>query len=912
MYKFANLRQGELFNKHLQNTKKKQRVQIDLARDTMREGFDTLESRSKQAVDDTHTLLDKSNDAVVTQLQELQDLQNRFNQLMDMYKNTDNNRIAITQQFVDDSKEPSLYRDKNVFVSTLVNNPSSYYYGCFLDAPAPQDVRMIPVLTSANLLNRSDTVDPTKYQIKSSSVYENNQNGYNAVGAFDQNPGTWWHSSDDNRYDSSTGSYTGPESLSYTDTNGATQTAKGEWLLLNLPSPQTATSYTITPRSGFESQRSPNSWILLGFSSEPNSPIQAIDMRQNETFTNGNSNGQNYTIDNPGAYIAYGIIITAVGSDSETQNRISVQMSIDFYNKQQPAITDDQRAMIFDSSDHITYDECMQRASDAGYQFFGMQDVQDDGTAQCLYSNDEFRVQSYGSGDNIVTKILLWNSQTEGYPYAYAQLEIDGRLTVRENSTNKIIFATTGSADCASTYSVTKGVNYPGNDFGGYIFETVEECQAECDSNTNCNGFAFVTDPTDFKNNNTTCWTKSALQQENMYKDDNIDSYSRYPQGTDRSLCKFYCIVQNDGNLCVYKGTGPGSNDGKAVWCSMTNGREQDAHPYERAINGKDGIPYFTQTLSTGERIISEDGTLELVMEVTGNLALYAFSVSSRCTAKNGKIYGTAWTNAVYMLEPTGDPNVMGKMGYVDEKGHVNVYPSDNVQRVKTNNYIKLTDHNSGGNDITYITNTTADDCKTACDNEPNCYGYEFNNNNNQCWIKDANMYPKGSKSFSKGADLYYTAMQPINDDSCNKDVIAIDSIHWNALPSSKNPMTSDKKCGLTKALTVNNAEIANVESDLGTVAQQLVDKIEYLETLNVDMMKQMGVDRSVLDENLVTYKKVASQYGPGTNLDPSNMNNILEDSSLRMTQDNYMYIFWSILAIICILVTIWFVMTMR
>jgi len=904
----ANLRQGHIFNRHLQNTKKKTKVQQGLM-----EGFETLESRSKKAVDDTHTLLEQSNEAITTELQQVQGLQGEFNKLMREYESINKMRINTTQEYVNISNNQSTYSEKNVYVTTAVNEPGYIYEGCYLDKPAPKITTMIPILSSSNLWNSNTTIDPTKYYAYSSSVYQNNINGYNAIGAFDQNPNTWWHSSDNNTYNSSTGTYNGSVSLSYTDTNGTSQeNIKGEWLCLKLPgcSQKTPTMYTITPRSGWAGSRAPNSWVLLGSQSDCSTfqsanSWQAIDQRSGESIDDG---GKTFTITNPGAYNVFCFLVTKVGRDTTTSDRISLQMSVDFFDMEDVNITNDQRAMIYDGGDFMTLDECKRKASDGGYQYFGMQYVQDNGKAQCLVSNDWFRIGSYGRGDNIVSNLLLWNSQTEDRNNASLHLEKDGRLTIRLTD-NSIVFETPASVDCASNYSVQKGWNAPYNDFTSFSLKTAEECQAECNDNLNCNAIAFVTDPSEFESGNPTCWTKSKIATENLYKDNNIDMYERLPSGVDRSQCHFIMILQNDGNMCVYKGTSPDTIDGGAIWCSLTNGKQQDQHPSLRSNFGKYGRQYLTEgeTLGPGEFLVSEDGRIQLVMEENGNLVLYGFTVTNRCVKKDDNLdYGLAWTNAVYRMNPTGNIDSIGKMGYIDENNILYEYPGSAIKREKTKNYIKLADHDSYGNDITYITNTTSSDCQQACDNEPKCFGYEYNNNNNECWIKDANVYPKGAKEFVLGTDLYYTTPVPDNNKTCNKEIKAIDSIQWAGFQKSPNQMTKDKQCGLTKAMANENTTLKNIESQLGTVAQQLVDKISYLETLNVNMNEQMGVDRTVLDENLVLYKKIASQYGQGGQADISNMNGILSDSITRTMQENYSYIFWCILAIIVIIITIY------
>jgi len=91
----------------------------------------------------------------------------------------------------------------------------------------------------------------------------------------------------------------------------------------------------------------------------------------------------------------------------------------------------------------------------------------------------------------------------------------------------------------------------------------------------------------------------------------------------------------------------------------------------------------------------------------------------------------------------------------------------------------------------------------------------------------------------------------------------------------------------------------------LATLAYEIVNKITYLESLNLSMNNQMGIDKSVLDDNLKKYKVLSKQYNQYKDIDASNINGILSDSNIVVLQENYSYLFWSILAIAIVVVTI-------
>ena len=91
----------------------------------------------------------------------------------------------------------------------------------------------------------------------------------------------------------------------------------------------------------------------------------------------------------------------------------------------------------------------------------------------------------------------------------------------------------------------------------------------------------------------------------------------------------------------------------------------------------------------------------------------------------------------------------------------------------------------------------------------------------------------------------------------------------------------------------------------LASIADEIVNKITYLESLNLDLNNQMGIDKTVLDANLKKYQALSIQYHQYKTSDAMNINGILTDSDIVVLQENYSYLFWSILAIAVVVITI-------
>jgi hypothetical protein len=141
----------------------------------------------------------------------------------------------------------------------------------------------------------------------------------------------------------------------------------------------------------------------------------------------------------------------------------------------------------------------------------------------------------------------------------------------------------------------------------------------------------------------------------------------------------YFLIVQDDGNVCIYRGSGPNDNQG-FIWATNTNGKQQKPNPQFAAAKGKYGTNYMRtgSSLAAGDFIGSNDGSTYLLMQQDGNLVLYTSQNVINCSKmKDDNMGGGDGANALYDLGTTGFPNNLGKIGYVDDDGNLSEYPSN-------------------------------------------------------------------------------------------------------------------------------------------------------------------------------------------------------------------------------------------
>jgi hypothetical protein len=151
------------------------------------------------------------------------------------------------------------------------------------------------------------------------------------------------------------------------------------------------------------------------------------------------------------------------------------------------------------------------------------------------------------------------------------------------------------------------------------------------------------------------------------------------------------------------------------------------------------------------------------------------------------------------------------------------------------------------------------------------------------------------------------TTQMPIikNSSGCPKSVTGIDTLEWEDYPKTGVSMSMSSVCGLQKAVQDDTISNEALRMQLASIADEIVNKITYLESLNLNLNNQMGIDRTVLDQNLKKYQALSKQYHQYKTVDEANINGILSDSDIVVLQENYGYLFWSILAIAVVVITV-------
>ena len=588
-----------------------------------------------------------------------------------------------------------------------------------------------------------------------------------------------------------------------------------------------------------------------------------------------------------------------------------------------------------------TYNMCKQAAIDSGYQYFGLQNVNTETkTGYCAVSNDAVGVSQKGTSFAVNKIIPLWASGTNGSGQS-ASFTNQGTLSVYDSAGTSIYNTDNSTAQPSNylgCYGDTGARAMPYLQSGNQVYD-LTKCQQTATDNGAAPYFGLQNSTS---GTNAQCWLSS-----------NIDGIRKYGKATNCTKLSdgtysgggwsnaiysldpssfYYLILQDDGNMCIYRGSGPDDYQG-TIWCAMTNDKQQKPNPDYAAAKSKYGKNWISSgtSLSAGDFVGSTDGSIYLIMQGDGNLVLYTSSVGENCSIIDSIEYqdiygGGVGANALYKLDEVAIPGNMGKNGYVNGESKLSEFPADMMTTGYSEpipNKIDKSYHIIPGWN-SWIDGSIGD-AKWLCNNEPKCNTIVTVNGMPGIYFiaNSSNTELNESPGFTSILKTNTVDKTKINSSCNSQDPISIDTIQWEHYQKGA-LMTPDTTCSIGKLESLKSKTMDDLKIQLAEVSSQLVEKLNKIEvknnSLNTQMDsggKQIKIDVKKYKENaqkILSYSKMPNKKRPITQQNNTNtlegyenafINNIVSDSNIVSTQGIYSYIIWSIIATVTVIITI-------
>ena len=762
----------------------------------------------------------------------------------------------------------------NVFVNTMISNPTTSYQGCYADNASPPSTMTFiggapPPPNTAAIVNGNFTA---------SQIAENTYIGYWGTNNV---PGWYFNAMLLNNYKNS--SYPMP----YPGGNQCVSIYYNQYIyqLITLPTGSYSLSFYLCGSNigsggneiglGIGSTSSPQTQENQNFYQTP--PVDVwTQYTVNFTITTSGPFQITFWGFNDGLYSGLANVSLTSGGSST-------------------------------SAGTYTYSMCEQAAITGGYKFFALQNVNTT-TSQgyCAVSNDGIAPTQNGTAYVASGQTALWASNTAGNPGAYASF-VNGSLKVL-NSSGAAIFSTPNSTQNPSNYigcygdSSTRAMALYNNGSQQYS-------NSQCQQIAQEQGAIYYGLQNSTSGTNAQCTLSSNLSQAQEYgvasnctkiSDGSWSGggWSNAIYSTTTPTNSYFLILQSDGNMCIYLGSNPNDNQG-GVWCAMTNGQQQQGNPLMVSANNKFGQNWMPSgsVLYPGEYLSYTNGNLVLVMQTDGNLVLYTYQTNSNCQKMaDGNMGGGVGANALYTLNEVGVSSNMSQLAYIDQDSQLHTYPSTNVTYANT--YTTITGNDSSGYDIPNAAygNATVEQCQTSCNNNSECAGFAFSSNT--CYPKTSSMYPAGEIETNPNVNLYIRNKIPqtppvgVSTNTNNIDTV----LYQNYINGGE----IDNSYGIANATSVQKQQLQQLQTKMNLLSNQITNLTNQFETGSQELEQQSQTNTQGLNEYIEDIKKTNKKI---IKFD-TNVDNILQDSDIVVLQQNYDYLFWSIIAVTTVIIS--------
>lgn len=572
------------------------------------------------------------------------------------------------------------------------------------------------------------------------------------------------------------------------------------------------------------------------------------------------------------------------------------------------------------TTEELTFAQCQTMALNTGNQYFGLQGVNSSGVGMCVISNNLTQAESGGVGYNY-SLTPLWASNTASSetsnPGASATVSLSGSLSVLNSNGSAVYNSPSTNAtppnylgcygdgpnraiplmNTDGTLSTVWGgnewsINYStaftiANNYGYKYFSV------QCANGQGYGQGGFTND------------LEQAMSYGAAANCQNIGSYI-VGGGWSNAIysangtSQYYLVCQDDGNLVMYRGSGPGDNQG-VIWATGTNGKQLSPNPNYTASKGAGNVLSVNENLLPGGFIGNTDGSIFLLMQNDGNLVLYTSTQTSGCStssAANNNYVGSDNINSLYQINQMGNMADYGQVAYVDQNSTLHPYPQNNIEYGNT--YTSIEGVDSPGNDIpgAAYSGTTLSNCQATCGTTADCAGLVFDASNKSCFPKTSGIYPNTNMPFNSNLNVYVRNQVPIKTPiGVSNNINNIDSVLYTNYLNGGAPK---KEYGLANATSVQKQQLEQLQDQLNMLSSQITTYTNQFGEGSQEAEVQMNKNVKGVGNYLKNLNKANKQInGFNTHID-----RILDDSDIVALQKNYDYLFWSILAAGTVLVT--------
>ena len=517
------------------------------------------------------------------------------------------------------------------------------------------------------------------------------------------------------------------------------------------------------------------------------------------------------------------------------------------------------------------YESCQEAALNSGSSYFGLQGF-DPSTnlSSCYITKDVSAAKKYGESTT------MCNADSEGNVY--------GNTLV-----NAVYDNPSGNTTYVGTYGDAPSRAMPLVNNGSNTF-TYESCKQKAIS-TGSKYFGLQN--LNSGNQLAQCTLSNDFTEASKYG-------KKYNFSTGKDGKKYgggwsNAIYQVESDLANYQGCYNDSADSPAM-TPVGNGSATYSFSSCKEAAITSGSKYFAlQGTAAGSSkcFVSNDSS-----------SVKKYGEAKPCTKSlDGKTYGNNGINAIYQMNQLGDPSVVGKMGYVDFNSKVTEIPDSMIELETT--YNKYDNYGTTSKSIYTLQNATYDSAADKCNSSSSYYGFTIDSSTNVAQFYGKDIINPSTRILQPNTTLYIRNQSIKNlNSACNKKVTTIDSAQWKNYVKNSGYMTPSTTCDLSDAITGASKKSDKIQAQIIATAKRIVAILTNLNKQSATINNTTGLNTNTIQANIQKYNDVIVQMGEFTDVRENNIGNIVKESDIIVLQENYGYMFWSILAIATIIIT--------
>jgi len=517
------------------------------------------------------------------------------------------------------------------------------------------------------------------------------------------------------------------------------------------------------------------------------------------------------------------------------------------------------------------YETCQEAAVNSGSSYFGLQGLDTTtNLSSCYISNDLPTAQKYG------VATTMCNTDSNGNTY--------GNTLV-----NAIYKSPTGNAKYVGLYkdSPNRAMTAVNNGSNTFTYNT---CKQQA---INTGSKYFGLQNFSQKRQTASCYLSNDFTQASQYG----EKYNFYT-GKDK---KKYggawtnAIYQLETDLSNYKGCYNDNADSPAM-TALGNGNSTYSFSTCKDEAVKGGYGFFAlQGTAEGSSKCFASNDLTSAQK---------YGEAKSCSKSlDGQTYGNNGINAIYQMNQVGDVSSVGKMGYVDYNSNVTEYPDSMIGPSLT--YNEYDNYGTNLTSIDSLQNATYDTAVAKCNGNSSCYGFTLDLSTNVANFYGKSIINPSNRVLNPNTTLYIRnqVIQNLNE-ACNKQVVNIDSSQWKNYVKKSGYMSPSSTCDLSSAIVSSASQSNIIQSKIIATAKKMVKILNNLNQKSESMNNTTGLNTNIIQANIQKYNDVIVEMSEFTDVRENNISNIVKESDIKVLQENYGYMFWSILAIATVIVT--------